>query len=104
MYDARITLLAESFDANAFGEMVSTTTSHTIWAQITSTTRAEFYAAGEHGHKPSLVAITHYTNYGGEELVSLNGKKYVIYRTYRDDRSDDIELYLERRVGNGTDG
>ena len=51
------------------------------------------------GHQAEIVAITNAANYMGEQTAELNGKRYAIYRTYRPENSDEIELYLEEKLG-----
>lgn len=43
-----------------------------------------------------------FDDYNDEPIVEYNEKRYTVYRTYHS-RTDDIELYVERKGGtNGT--
>jgi hypothetical protein len=44
--------------------------------------------------------VVFFGDYAGEKIVEYNGTRYTIYRTYQA-RNDLIELYVERREGNG---
>lgn len=82
------------------GVQIATETTTQVWARLQSATRAEFYSAGQNGLQPSLVAVTPIANYAGQKLAEWRGTRYSIYRTYFATGSDEIELYLEEKVGN----
>lgn len=62
-----------------------------------SVTRAEWTIAGKNGLNASCVLITPLINYDGQIQIEYEGKRYMVYRTYKD--GDCIELYLGERVG-----
>ena len=64
-----------------------------------SITRSEWNAAGRNGHNAQIVLTTAKINYGGEDELEYNGQMYSIYRTFSPPNSDEIELYLEKKVG-----
>ena len=64
-----------------------------------SITRSEWNAAGRNGHKAQIVLTTARINYGGESEIEYHGQMYSIYRTYSPPNSDEVELYLEKKVG-----
>lgn len=97
--DDIITLVNVTYTEDSIGQRIENETSTDVWAHISSITRAEFFSAGEHGFKPEYVAETPIVNYSGERTAVYHGVRYTIYRTYRRDNSDTIELYLEQRVG-----
>lgn len=67
-----------------------------IFVSSDSVTRSEFFSAATKGLKPDIVLRTASVNYAGEEKIMYEGKRYSIYRTFRNDE-DEMELYLERR-------
>lgn len=97
--DDIITLINQTFAQDEIGVEITTETKTPVWAHLQSATRAEFFSAGQSGLQPSLVAITPIANYAGQKIAEWRGKRYFIYRTYFATGSDDIELYLEEKVG-----
>lgn len=93
-----ITLISETVTADASGVERTTTTSRTIFAQVDSITRAEFFEAGRAGLNPQFKFVVFAGDYEGETIAEYKGKRYAIYRTYlaRDDR---LELYAQREGG-----
>ena len=83
---------------DALRQPVKTERKSEIMVSVSSITRAEWDAAGRHGHKPQIVLATPRFNYSDETVIDFEGKRYDVYRTYTDD--DSIELYLELRGGN----
>lgn len=77
----------------------SSRTSSAVYADLSSVTRAEFFAAGSMGLKPSLVATIYSFEYNDEKIVKIGNKLYSVYRTYQRVENDKIELYLEEREG-----
>lgn len=75
-----------------------------VYAQVDSVTRNEFFEAGRNGLNPEFRISMFYYDYNGERLVRYGGKTYSVYRTYHN-RTDEIELYVERTGGdNGKQG
>lgn len=97
--DGILVLYNESFTDDELLQRVPTVTERPCIASVSSVTRAEWIAAGHNNLKPSFVARTAAINYHGENKARFGGKVYSIYRTYIDDKSDDIELYLEEEAG-----
>jgi len=96
-------LVKDTFAADSIGQMVPVQTQRRVYGRIGSVTRQEWAAAGELGVKPELTLTMFGPDYQGEKTVLLNGNYYGIYRTYQA-TTDDLELYLEWKVGdsNGT--
>ena len=97
--DDLLDLILEEYTLNDIGVQIATETVTQVWARIQSASRSEFYSAGQSGLQPSLVAVTPIANYAGQKIAEWRGKRYFIYRTYFAAGSDDIELYLEEKVG-----
>lgn len=93
-----ITLIGETVTADASGVERTTPTRRTIFAQVDSITRAEFFEAGRAGLNPQYKFVVFAGDYEGETIAEYKCKRYAIYRTYlaRDDR---LELYAQREGG-----
>lgn len=68
-----------------------------VWADVRSISRAEFAAAGAAGLKPSLMAVVHACDYGGQTRLRWEGLTLEVYRTYR--RGNVVELYATEKRG-----
>lgn len=93
-----ITLLATTKTQNAYGVWEETITSSTVFAQVDSVTRAEFFEGGRNGLNPEFRMTMFFGDYSGEKMLIYNGNTYSVYRTYQG-RNDTIELYVERKGG-----
>lgn len=67
------------------------------YAYISSASQKEFFAGGQIGLKPEIVAKVFFGDYNNEEVFSWNGDRYHVYRVYRS--NDYVELYAERQKG-----
>lgn len=72
-------------------------TAKEVYCDVKSVTRTEFFDAGRNGLNPAYVFVIFGDDYTDEETVEYAGKRYGVYRTYRD--GDDLELYAERKGG-----
>lgn len=70
-----------------------------IFARMDSVSRSEFYSGGQTGHRPEMRFTVFDREYRGETELIWNGDAYAIYRTYQIPGTDDLELYVERKVG-----
>lgn len=93
-----ITLVAVAKTQNAYGVWEETKTSRDVFCQIDSVTRAEFFEGGRNGLNPEFRVKMFFGDYNGERDVIYNGKPYSVYRTFKA-RTDEIELYVERKGG-----
>lgn len=100
--DDVIKLLSSTYTYDEYGNQVETVTERTVFCQVYSVGRTEFYQAAQNNLHPSYVfSISHFRDYMGEkELLYTDWtgeeKRYVIIRTYR--TNDRIELTAEERV------
>lgn len=96
-----IDLLTKTYSTDSMGQKVYTTKERTVFATLTSISRAEWVSysqAGRQGLVPAYVATVFMGDYEGENECVYDGKTYGIYRTYeRDD--EQVELYLEKKAG-----
>ena len=94
----QITLIRETKTQDSNGVWSIAETKRTVFCQVGSITRNEFFEAGRNGLNPEFLFIMFFCDYEGERTVEYKGKRYGIYRTYHG-RNDDIELYAERKGG-----
>lgn len=96
-----IDLLTKTYTTDDMGQKIYTTESTTVYATLTSISRAEWVSysqTGRQGLVPAYVATVFFGDYHGENECVYDGQTYGIYRTYeRDD--EQVELYLEKKAG-----
>lgn len=96
--DAVITLISETYTKNAEGVDIPTESSTDVFCKVQSVSRSDFYRAGEMGIALSYVFITNPVNYNGEKIVSYNGNRYGVTRTYQPSL-DRLEIYAGYKAG-----
>lgn len=97
-----IYLLTATRTKNKYGVSIDTYTKKMVYCQVSSVQQSEFHDAGRNGLNPVFRFTMFSGDYNNEEVVEYNGDTYSVYRTYLK-RSDQIELYVERKGGsNGT--
>lgn len=94
----QITLIRETKEQDEFGVWRISETETTVFCQVDSVTRDEFFDGGRNGLNPEYRFTLFYADYNGERTVEYKGKRYGVYRTYHA-RTDIIELYAERKGG-----
>lgn len=95
-----VKLISKTYAADSIGQQVATEVEKTIFGQLQSVSQQEFYNGGQLGLKPEYKITVFAPEYAGQDVVEVNGVRYSVYRTYvRND--EQIELYCERKVGNG---
>ena len=101
--DDLIYLVQQTYMTDDIGQQVPQETLVPVFARIQSLTRSEWMQAGEKGLQGAYVAITAFVNYSGETIVQMgtgdSAQRYAVYRTYHAYDSDEVELYLEKKVG-----
>ena len=93
-----IELVGVAKEQDDFGVWRETTTKRTVFCNVKSVTRAEFFDAGRNGLNPQFVFTMFYADYQNEPMVEYNGETYAVYRTYLR-RDDTLEVYVERKGG-----
>lgn len=94
-------LVSATQTQDAIGQFVpGTPVKRTVYGQVTSVSAEEFFAAGQNGISPEYRIVMFGPDYNGERDLELNGIPYSVYRTYTG-RTDTVELYVERRRGDG---
>ena len=98
MRDAVITLVKEEHQKNDFGVDSVVSTTRTVYCNLKSVNRADFYAAGQIGLALDHVFITNPVNYGGERILIYDEYRYEIARVYQAS-PDVLEIYAGHKVG-----
>lgn len=98
MIDAVITLISETTTKDENGVLQATRTPRTVFCQVESVTRSEFFSGGRNGLNPEYVFYVFHGDYSEETIIEYNEHRYGVYRTYITD-GDYIELYAERKGG-----
>lgn len=93
-----IHLITQTMTQDAYGVWHPSETSRSVFCQVNSVTRSEFFDGGRNGLNPEYEFTVFYGDYEGEPIVEYKGKRYSIYRTYLA-RNDTLELYAERKGG-----
>lgn len=85
-----IDLLAETPEAHGvFDAPVETAT--TVFAEIRSVSRSEYYQAMSAGIEPELVfMLTDYADYAGQKVFTYNGERWRVLRTYSNGQALEI--------------
>lgn len=97
--DTVINLISETIQADTIGNQIPVKTLRQVYATAEPIAQNEFFKAQAIGIKPRAKLIVFFGDYQGEELLEWEGTEYSIYRTYQKD--DLVELYAEKRLGNG---
>ena len=92
-----INLIKQTETLDEIRQPVMHETSSTVYGTLLEITRNEWTAAQQQSLSPAFRILVFFGDYHGENLAELNGKRYLIYRTYGAD--DYIELYLGERIG-----
>ena len=93
-----LTLIAKSYTQDAIGQQVPVETQRDVYCNISGVSGQEFFVACRSGIRPEIRVTLFAFDYNSETVVELEGVRYGVYRTYLKN-NEDIELYLERKVG-----
>lgn len=96
MYDV-IKLVKQAVATDSIGREVITETEKTVYCEVDSIGRSEFFAAANTELNPEYKFTIFFGDYEGEDVIKYHGDRYAVYRTYR--TGDDLELYTERKIG-----
>ena len=92
-----IKLISETVTVNQYRMEEITEASTEVFAEVSSITQTEYFAAQNADLKPEFRFTVFFGDYSGEKLVEYEGDRFGIYRTYR--TGDYMELYAERQAG-----
>ena len=93
-------LVSESWTQDNTGVQRRSTEKRKVFVKVSSVNSQEWFEGGRNGLNPELRMRMRSADYQGEQIADYNGVEYEIYRTYVA-RNDFIDLYVQRRVGNG---
>lgn len=93
-----VTLISQTETYDDMGVSTITENGTTIKGNYQSISAQEFFRGGELGIKPEFIVKVWEREYSGQTLLSIDGVRYIIYRTYlvSDGR---VELYCQKDVG-----
>lgn len=83
MFSDRITLRAVVHTVDTNGYPVESVTDTIVWADVRSTTRAEFYAANANGIEISQMFAVHEEDWDNQTQVIFSTKTYDVVRAYQ---------------------
>ena len=92
-----IKLITQTISTDTYGNEVATETEKTVFCEVDSITRTEFYAAANTEIQPDYKFTVFFGDYDGQVVIDYQDSRYTVYRTYRD--GDYMELYAERKIG-----
>lgn len=84
--------LGQSVESIVLGEVVTTFTWSTVFANKKSVRSKEFYDSRAIGMKPELMFEIRTVEFNNHEKVKYNGKEYNVIRTY--DKGEFMELIV----------
>jgi len=90
-FDDQVGLISATITQDEYANEIETETTLTVWADMVSVGRNEFYNALQTGLKPSMVITIKAFEYSGQKYVSHGGKRYKVERTYQAD-NENLEL------------
>lgn len=93
-----IKLISSTKSQDDYGVWRETLSERTVYCDVQSVTRSEFFDGGRNGLNPEYKITMFFGDYEGETLVEYEGNTYAVYRTYKQ-RNDTLELYVERKGG-----
>lgn len=99
MMEGTAYLVHETYEMDSIGQHISSYEEIEILCHIESIGQSEFFSAGQNGINSDLKVVTQSVNYNNEQILIYNNERYGIYRTFRRNNSDEIELYCEMKVG-----
>lgn len=93
-------LIREIYEIDPYGQRIPVGEEEIeILCHIESVGQREFFSAGQNGINSDLKIVTQAVNYNNEQIIEYNNQRYGIYRTFRRNESDEIELYCEWKGG-----
>ena len=102
MFDDVITLIKDTDTTDYYGDLVKTTTTRNLFAEVKSITQTEFYQAQAVGLKPEIkFVIADFYDYQGEQQLKYTPfggteQVYDIIRTYRNNTN--LEIVCKRGI------
>jgi SPP1 family predicted phage head-tail adaptor len=95
MWVNEINLIQETYNFDEIGNQIPIEVKNSIFCDVKSVGRTEFYNAAVNGLKPTIIFVIHSYEYNGEKQVEFEGKKYKVIRTYATG-PEEVELTCEK--------
>lgn len=105
--DDVLELISNTYTTDAEGNQIPAGTPRTVFCQVSSVGRSEFYQAAQADMHPEYIfTLSNYKDYQGEKIakyIDWLGVEHTLYitRAYRIPDEDAIELTAEERTGDG---
>ena len=99
MYNEVVTLITETFAEDDIGQHIPIENKNETLCRTESVSKTEWFDAGRTGLKPKLKVILPEYNYSSEEKVEYDGVRYSVYRMFHNQKTNEVELYLEKKTG-----
>lgn len=96
-----IYLVKEEYVEDQYGVLQVSTQKRIVFANVTSVSLQEWAEGGRNGLNPEYRVRMFGPDYEGEEVLEIDGVQYAVYRAYYD-RTDNLELYVQKRKGRET--
>ena len=91
-----LTLIQQTQSVDAHGDPVISETTRDVFCGLRSIGQKEFYQAHAVGLQPELkFVLADYLDYNDEPLVTYNGQRYRVLRTYREGQELELVCYRE---------
>ncbi|MEG1686635.1 MAG: phage head closure protein [Angelakisella sp.] len=84
-FSYKIALQSVTVTQDTDGYPTKSSTSRTIWADVKTATRSEFYSAAAAGIEVAILFVVRSEDYQNERSVLYQGKEYNVVRTYQKD-------------------
>ena len=99
MDDVALLIQSCSYTEDEIGNRIPKEVTREIFVRAQSITRAEYFSASQAGLAPDVMLVTAICDYEGETELFFRGERYSVYRTYQEQESDQVELYLRKKAG-----
>ena len=100
MWTDELTLKSITYTEDEIGNQIPVEIDNTVFCEVNSIGRSEFYKASLAGLKPSLIFVIKLYEYNNETKLEYENKNYNIIRTYKKN-FEELELTCEKVAGNG---
>lgn len=97
-FSESVTLRAVANPTDALGGRTKTYTDTTVFANVKSVTRAEFYSASTAGVKVDIVFEVHAEDFNNQTTVTYSSKNYEVIRAYKKGEGTVELMCVQREV------
>lgn len=100
MWNNELTLKSITYTEDEIGNQIPVEVNNTVFCEVNSIGRSEFYNASMAGLKPSIIFTVHPYEYNEETQIEFENKNYKVIRTY-EKNTEELELTCEKVMGSG---